>query len=68
MSEIHFIVDEFSKDGFYARAVGHDVFTEAEDLAGLRANVREAVQCHFDDDKKPAIIHLHITREEVLAA
>ncbi len=68
MSEIHFIVEESPEGGFNARAVGQDIFTEADDLADLHANVREAVHCHFDDDKKPDIIRLHITREEALAA
>lgn len=68
MSEIHFIVEEAPEGGFTARGVGQDIFTEADDMAGLHANVREAVQCHFDDDKKPSIIRLHITREEALAA
>jgi hypothetical protein len=30
--------------------------------------VRDAVRCHFDADLKPAVIRLHITREEALAA
>jgi hypothetical protein len=68
MTEIHFIVEEAPEGGFLARAVGADIFTEADDLAGLHAQVRDAVRCHFDDDKRPAMIRLHITREEALAA
>jgi hypothetical protein len=30
--------------------------------------VREAVACHFEDAERPAIIRLHFTREEVIAA
>lgn len=68
MSEIHFIVEESPEGGFVARAVGADIFTEADDLPGLHAQVRDAVRCHFDEDQRPAMIRLHITREEALAA
>lgn len=68
MTEIHFIVEEAPEGGFTARAVGEDIFTEADDLPGLHLQVRDAVRCHFDDDKKPSVIRLHITREEALAA
>ncbi|MBS3935375.1 MAG: hypothetical protein KGZ43_04305 [Sulfuritalea sp.] len=68
MSEIHFIVEEAPEGGFVARAVGADIFTEADDLPGLHEQVRDAVRCHFDADRKPDVIRLHITREEALAA
>lgn len=68
MTEIHFIVEEAPEGGFTARAVSADIFTEADDLPALHAQVRDAVHCHFDADKKPGLIRLHITREEALAA
>lgn len=68
MTEIHFIVEEDPEGGFVARAVGADIFTEADDLEHLHAQVRDAVQCHFDEHDKPSLIRLHITREEALAA
>lgn len=68
MNEIHFIVEEAPEGGYLARAVGVDIVTEADDLAGLHVQVRDAVHCHFDQDKIPALIRLHITREEVLTA
>ena len=68
MSEIHFIVEEAPESGYLARAVGADIVTEADDLPGLHAQVRDAVHCHFDQDKMPGLIRLHITREEVLTA
>ena len=49
MTEILFIVDEATEGGFTARGVGYSIFTEAETLEELRQNVREAVDCHFDD-------------------
>lgn len=68
MSEIHFIVEEAPEGGFLARAVGVDIFTEADDLPSLYTQVRDAVHCHFEQGTGPGIIRLHISREEVLAA
>lgn len=68
MSEIHFVVEEAAEGGYRARAVGVDIVTEADHLAGLRAQVRDAVRCHFAPEQLPPIIRLHITREEVLSA
>ena len=68
MTEIHFIVEEAPEGGFVARAVGADIFTEADSIADLHAQVRDAVHCHFDPEQSPSLIRLHITREEVLAA
>lgn len=48
-SEIIFCVEEAPEGGFTAKALGHSIFTEAEDLQGLREKVRDAVRCHFDD-------------------
>jgi hypothetical protein len=68
MSEIHFIVEEAPEGGYVARAVGVDIVTEADDLPGLHAQVKDAVHCHFDEGDRPSLIRLHITHEEVLAA
>lgn len=63
MNEIHFIVEEAPEDGFTARAEGADIFTEADDLPGLHAQVEDAVHCHFDAGARPALIRLHLARE-----
>ncbi|MDA3878033.1 MAG: 2-oxoisovalerate dehydrogenase [Halothiobacillus sp.] len=68
MSEIHFIVEEAPEGGFVARAVGVDIVTEADDLPSLQTQVRDAVHCHFEEEHRPQLIRLHITREEVFAA
>lgn len=62
------MVIEAPEGGYTARAVGADIFTEADHIDDLHAQIRDAVQCHFDPDDQPRIIRLHITREEVLAA
>ncbi len=68
MTEIHFIVEEAPEGGFVARAVGADIYTEADDIQSLHMQLRDAVRCHFDEGAKPGVIRLHITREESLAA
>jgi hypothetical protein len=67
-SEIIFVVEEAPEGGFVARALGHSVFTEADDVDALRDAVRDAIRCHFDDAGRPKVIRLHFVREEVFAA
>jgi hypothetical protein len=66
-SEIVFSVHEAPEGGFVARALGQSIFTEADTIDELRAQVRDAVSCHFDEGKAPRIIRLHFVREELLA-
>ncbi len=68
MSEIHFVVEEAPEGGYIAKAINEDIFTEADDITSLHANVRDAVHCHFDEGEVPGVIRLHFTREEVIAA
>jgi predicted RNase H-like HicB family nuclease len=69
MTEIIFEVREDDADGGYtASALGHGIHTQADSLDELRANVREAVDCFFDDAATaPGMIRLHFVRDEVLA-
>jgi hypothetical protein len=68
MNELIFLVEDAPEGGFTARALGHSIFTDADSLEDLRRNVRDAVQCHFDEGKAPKVIRLHFVREEVLAS
>ncbi len=67
MNEIIFLVEDAPEGGFTARALSESIFTEADDLVNLRAAIRDAVNCHFEDEDKPKIIRLHFVKEEVLA-
>jgi hypothetical protein len=67
MTELIFMVEEAPEGGYMARAVGESIFTEADDLAGLHEQVRDAVRCHFDEGQQPKVIRLHFVREEVIA-
>ena len=59
-SEIIFEVSEDEVDGGYsASAVGYGIHTQGETLDDVRANVREAVECFFDNGMdRPALIRL----------
>ena len=65
-NEILFLVEEAPEGGLTARALGASIFTEADDLDELHANVRDAVACHFEGQQRPALIRLHFVKEEVL--
>ena len=67
-TEIIFSVEESPEGGYEARALGHPIFTQAETLEELRAMVRDAVRCHFDDAARPRMIRLHMVKDEVIAA
>ena len=69
MKEIIFEVREDEVDGGYnASALGYGIHTQGDTLDKLRAMVKDAVDCYFDETmEKPSIIRLHFVRDEVLA-
>ena len=64
--EIVFQVWESPEGGYEARAVGHNIFTEADDWEGLREMMRDAVLCHFDEGEAPRSIRVHFVQGEVI--
>ena len=48
MNEVIFLVEEAPEGGYTARALGASIFTEADSLPELQAQVRDAVRCHFE--------------------
>lgn len=66
-TEIIFSITTAPEGGFMAQALGHSIFTEADDWPALRAAVRDAVLCHFDEGQAPAMIRLHRVEEELLS-
>jgi hypothetical protein len=55
-TEIIFSAQESPEGGYEARALGYDIFTQAESMDELREMVRDAVRCHFDEGSVPAVI------------
>ena len=66
MNEIIFLVEEALEGGFTAKAIGESIFTEGDTMDEIKVNIKEAVECHFDEDKKPKLIRLHMIKEEVI--
>ncbi len=67
MNELIFLVEDAIEGGFIAKALGEGIFTEGETIAELKENIKEAVKCHFDIEKLPKIIRLHLVKEEVFS-
>ena len=68
MKELIFLIEESEDGGYTAKALGEDIFTEAETLDELKDMIRDAVRCHYTEKKAlPHIVHLHIVRDEVMA-
>ena len=70
ITEIIFEVSEGEVDGGYsASALGYGIHTQGDSVEDVRRNVREAVDCYFDDTMpRPKLIRLHFVRDEVLVA
>jgi hypothetical protein len=66
VNEIIFLVEDSPEGGYEAKALGESIFTEADSLEDLRANIKEAVLCHFSEGQVPAVIRIHYVREEVM--
>ena len=66
-SEIIIEVTEAVEGGYDAKALGHSIFTQGEDWEDLKAMVKDAVRCHFDEDALPVVVRLHLVRDEVIA-
>ncbi len=56
--EIIFSVVESPEGGYEARALGHAIYTQGDDLEDLKAMVQDAVRCHFDEESRPRVIRL----------
>jgi len=67
MNEIIFLIEEALEGGYTAKAIGESIFTEADTMDEIKVNIKEAVECHFDEGKKPKLIRLHMIKEEVIA-
>ena len=59
--ELIFEIRDAKEGGLYARALGHGIFTEAENWDELRANLIEAVSLHFEDaSNRPQLVRMPV--------
>jgi hypothetical protein len=66
MKEIIFLVEEAVEGGYIAKALGESIVTEGDSIEEIKVNVKEAVECHFDEADIPKIIRLHIVKDELI--
>jgi hypothetical protein len=60
-------VRDAEEGGYFARGLGHAIFTEAETWKALRSNVLEAVSVHFKDaDIRPRLVQLRYVKDELI--
>jgi predicted RNase H-like HicB family nuclease len=67
MTEMLFMVEEDPEGGFVATAIGESIVTQGETMDELRANIRDAIVCHFDEGARPRAVRLHFVRDEVMS-
>jgi len=67
MNEIIFLVEETPEGGYTAKALGEDIFTQAESLSQLKLSISDAIKCHFDQDDLPRIVRMHFVKDEIFA-
>jgi hypothetical protein len=65
--ELIFEIRDAEEGGFYARALGYAIFTEAKTWEELRTSVLDAVSLHFEDAaERPRLIQMHYVRDELI--
>jgi len=60
------MAEESMEGGFEARALGHSIFTEADNLLKLKTAIKDAVKCHFVGQAIPHIIRIHVVKDDVM--
>jgi len=68
MNDLIFEVTQEEDGGFVAECLTEPIFTQGEDWAALRDNVRDAVRGYFFDAKSPCQIRMHLVRDELVPA
>lgn len=65
--ELIFEVRDAEEGGFFARSLGHSIFTQGETWDELRANVLEATSLHFEEEPvQPRLVQLHYVKDELI--
>ena len=59
---IQFIIERADEGGYIAKAMLFPIFTQGETLDEIAKNIQEAVDCHFDDNKKslPVLVNFEL--------
>ena len=66
MNEIIFIVEEDVESGYTAKALGYSIFTEGENYMEIKENIKDALECYFENKSDiPPVARLHQVKEEL---
>jgi hypothetical protein len=65
--ELIFEIRDAEEGGYYARALGYSIFTEADTWEELRQNVLDATSLHFESSSsRPRLVQLHYVKDELI--
>jgi predicted RNase H-like HicB family nuclease len=65
--EVIFEVRDAEEGGYYARALGHSIFTQGDTWDELRSNALEAATLHFEDSEEAIrLVQLHYVKDELI--
>jgi hypothetical protein len=67
MDELIFDVEPDEDGRLVAVGRGASIFTDGADWDDLKRNVQEVVEAFYFDSPKPAVVRLHMVRDEILA-
>jgi hypothetical protein len=67
MGELVFEVVQEADGGYCAECLTESIFTQADSWDDLPTNAIEAVNAFYFDTSAPAIVRLHLVRDEVLS-
>jgi DNA-binding transcriptional ArsR family regulator len=68
MKEIIFEVLEDPTGGYTATALGLGIHSQGDTVEDLKAQLRDAVECYFDESaERPSVVRLHFVRDELMA-
>jgi predicted RNase H-like HicB family nuclease len=59
---IQFLIEKAEERGYTAKALIFPIFTQGETLDETVKNIREAVECHFDNEKEsiPVLVNFEL--------
>jgi predicted RNase H-like HicB family nuclease len=56
MDKIFFIIEQAVEGGYNARAENEAIFTQADTVQQLNLNIKDAIDCHYDDEVLPGFV------------
>lgn len=66
MNEIIFNIEEDLINGYVAKAVNHSIYTQGDTIEELKENIKDAIQCHFENVDIPQVVRLKFVRQEIM--